>query len=388
MAATQGKRKSRNRPSTEPIHDERRAFSLAVRRVVDAPLPGIAPGRKRGPAAKAIRRKRGKAATTPMPTAVVKRALALGKAQAEFVLARRTEKLAVRKQAIARAQRDERRRKSAKRPVQRRIAKASSGMASAGAALSATRGVLVAEGDSWFDYPFADVLSELEDCHGWDVQHVAHRGDPVESMAYDGGQLTDLVRTIERVVRNGQQPHAILISGGGNDVAGPQFATFLHHRDAPLNGLDEAMVAAIVDQRVRSAYITIVAAVTSACESMLGARIPILLHGYDYPVPDGRGFWGGFGPLPGPWLAPGFEAKGYEDLRERMAIAAALIDRFNAMLEGLVALPGFEHLRLVPLRGTLSTVLANDAYRDWWDNEMHPTGDGFRAVAQRFDDLL
>ena len=36
-----------------------------------------------------------------------------------------------------------------------------------------TAGVLVAEGDSWFDYPFTDVLSELEDRHGYDVESVA-----------------------------------------------------------------------------------------------------------------------------------------------------------------------------------------------------------------------
>ena len=45
-------------------------------------------------------------------------------------------------------------------------------------------------------------------------------------------------------------------------------------------------------------------AVTAACQDLLGAPVPILLHGYDYPVPDGRGFLGGWGPLPGPWLEP------------------------------------------------------------------------------------
>ena len=30
-------------------------------------------------------------------------------------------------------------------------------------------GVLVAEGDSWFDYPFYDVLQKLDDEFGWDI---------------------------------------------------------------------------------------------------------------------------------------------------------------------------------------------------------------------------
>src|ERR1051325_2242623 len=44
-------------------------------------------------------------------------------------------------------------------------------------------GLLVAEGDSWFDYPLHDVLTMLEDEHGFDVESVAHKGDTVEDMA-------------------------------------------------------------------------------------------------------------------------------------------------------------------------------------------------------------
>ena len=49
--------------------------------------------------------------------------------------------------------------------------------------------MLVAEGDSWFDYPWQDVLRMLEDRHGYDVESVAHKGDRIEDMAYSGGQL-------------------------------------------------------------------------------------------------------------------------------------------------------------------------------------------------------
>src|SRR5688500_10522663 len=48
----------------------------------------------------------------------------------------------------------------------------------------ATAGVLIAEGDSWFDYPLNDVLRLLEDDYGYDVESVAHKGDCVEDMAY------------------------------------------------------------------------------------------------------------------------------------------------------------------------------------------------------------
>ncbi len=51
------------------------------------------------------------------------------------------------------------------------------------------RATIVAEGDSWFDYPFDDVLRLLEDDYGYDIESVAHKGDKVESMAYGKGQF-------------------------------------------------------------------------------------------------------------------------------------------------------------------------------------------------------
>jgi hypothetical protein len=41
--------------------------------------------------------------------------------------------------------------------------------------------VLVAEGDSWFSYPWHAVLQMLEDEYGYDVESVAHTGDRIET---------------------------------------------------------------------------------------------------------------------------------------------------------------------------------------------------------------
>jgi hypothetical protein len=43
-----------------------------------------------------------------------------------------------------------------------------------------TAGFLLAMGDSWFDYPFCDVLKVL-DAHGYDIESAAHHGDRIES---------------------------------------------------------------------------------------------------------------------------------------------------------------------------------------------------------------
>lgn len=354
--------------------DPKAAFAEMSRRIVDTP--------PRRTAKKSVKGRRGTGSKSPVadvstPTAREKAAgvaVKLGTAQAEWVIAQRKARLAARKRAI--------RKRSARKRVDGRAAR------KGGEATTTTLGVLIAEGDSWFDYPFYDVLKLLEDDHGFDVETVAHRGDSVESMAYDGGQLEDFVRTIERVIRRGQSPRAILVSGGGNDVAGDGFALLLNHRSSPANGINASILEGLVETRLAVAYTTIIAAVTKVCVELLGQPVPIVLHGYDYPVPDGRGFLGGFAWLPGPWLDPGFREKGYDDLQERIDVARVLIDRFNAALQAVSATSGFSHVRFLDLRGSLSTTLAGDRYKDWWGNELHPTLQGFGKIAQKFADVL
>jgi len=248
--------------------------------------------------------------------------------------------------------------------------------------LAGSAGVLVAEGDSWFDYPFYDVLKILDDDYGYEIQAVAHRGDPIETIAYGGGQLEDFARCLERVLRSGAMPKAILLSGGGNDVAGEVFAMLINHRLSPSPGLNARILEGVLEQRIRLAFVTILSAVTQLCRQYLGRPVPVVVHGYDYPVPDGRGFLGGFGALPGPWFEPGFREKGYADLGERIDLAAQLIDRFNVMIKEMSALPEFAHVHYIDLRNTLSNTPGT--YRTWWGNEMHPTRRGFDAVTARF----
>jgi hypothetical protein len=238
--------------------------------------------------------------------------------------------------------------------------------------------ILLAEGDSWFDYPFNDVLKILEDQHGFDVESVAHKGDAIEQMAYSAGQLDNFTRQLAKLIQLNRPPRAILLSGGGNDVAGVEFAMMLNHFLSAAPGLNLKVMEGVIE-RLKLAYTFIVAAVTAVCEEKLGRKIPVIVHGYDYPVPDGRGFLGGW-PFPGPWLEPGFRAKGYSDLLQRIGIVKGLIDALNNMLNDLTRVSQFAHLRYVDLRKTLST---GTDYKKWWANELHPTKKGFELVAAK-----
>jgi hypothetical protein len=241
---------------------------------------------------------------------------------------------------------------------------------------------LVAEGDSWFDYPFFDTLEELEDRFGYRIESVAHKGDTIEDMAYASMQLDALHRRLRRVRDDNLEPRAILLSGGGNDIAGTEFPVLLNHRNSGVPGFNEMIVSGLFDDRLRYAAVALARAVTRLCEDIFAKTIPLLIHGYDYPVPDGRGYFGGMSILPGPWLAPGFRRKGYEDLAEGTRMMEVLIDRYNDVLKSVAGGPGLDHLSHVDLRGTLSNALPK-AYRTWWDNELHPTKRGFGLVAER-----
>jgi hypothetical protein len=239
-------------------------------------------------------------------------------------------------------------------------------------------------GDSWFDYPFYDVIKKLEDNHGYTIQSTAKAGDPIESMAYHGGQLDNFQRALEKVTGQSAVPQAVLLSGGGDDIAGKEFGMLLNSAYSKISGWAPEVVDYVIDQRIQLAYQTILATVTALCHPVVGGDIPILVHGYDYPVPDGRGYLGGWLFLPGPWLEPGFKEKLFDDLPANIQFMQAIIDKFNEMLRGLAAQPEFGNVRYIDLRGTLSNDLTNDKYKTWWGNELHPTELGFEAVADRF----
>ncbi|MES0038844.1 hypothetical protein NKJ74_26865 [Mesorhizobium sp. M0046] len=296
----------------------------------------------------------------------ISKSIAVGKALAAATLKRRAQAIGKRQRVLA--------------ETKLNVQQTAKGVLTEAPVTHASAGVLIAEGDSWFNYPFHDILSELEDSYGFDVESVAHRGDTVEGMAYSDGQLDAFSRRVEKVLRTGVEPRAILLSAGGNDVAGDEFSILLNHATSSTPGLNESIVTGVIDQRARQAYVTILSAITEICTAHLGHPVPIVIHGYDYPVPDGRGFWGGWGAFPGPWLEPGFRRKGYAVMSERKQICVKLIDRFDTMLGGLAGKAPFGHVKFLNLRNTLST---GTSYKAWWANELHPTKKGFEEVTKK-----
>ena len=99
---------------------------------------------------------------------------------------------------------------------------------------------LIAQGDSWFDYPLpfpthTDVVAHLKSLPSMhpEVLCLAHHGESAEDML-GVAKLHELVDNLNKPA-NGKFD-AILFSGGGNDLAGNQFRLWL--TDAASNGMD------------------------------------------------------------------------------------------------------------------------------------------------------
>jgi GDSL-like Lipase/Acylhydrolase family len=249
------------------------------------------------------------------------------------------------------------------------------------------RALLVAEGDSWFACPLYDVLDLLER-GGYEVESVAHMGDNLEDMAHDELQLDRLTKVFEKVQRRGdaESVRAVLLSGGGNDIAGEEFAIVLNHANSGLDPLNDKVVEGLIDERLRQALLSLIGTAMQLSEHYFGEPKPVVIHGYGYAVPDGRGFLGGGWILPGPWLEPGFRRKGYPELARNAGVVRKLITRYNAMMKDVASrLAGVHYVDVRPL---LSSELDHRRYRDDWGNELHPTERGFQKVAAAFAAVL
>ena len=236
---------------------------------------------------------------------------------------------------------------------------------------------LLAQGDSWFDYPLpllapSDIVAHLQQLPGKKplVCSLAHHGEAAEDML-GVKKLHELIDQIKNPQLNGHYD-AILFSGGGNDIAGDQFRLWLNEAAAvgndPAQGLNANRVAAIIAV-IRAGYEDLIAA-----RDAIDKTIPIFGHSYDFPIPNGVRV-----PCAGPWLHPGFQDRGWTDINVNRGIIKQLLLQLAAMLEVFAgdAKNNFVHVR------TQGTLIDTD-----WDNELHPTPDGFAAITAKFVEAL
>ena len=264
---------------------------------------------------------------------------------------------------------------------------------------------LLAWGDSWIynEYPPLPLLPQPWDfCDALDAlgyttasfRDCSFGGNSLEQMA---AELVTSPRSFykkvsTRVARfkhdGALLPKAVLLCGGGNDVhvedaTGEAPLCRMLNRKAPgMPMLKPDELTAFVDVVLADRLRKVLEQLVKVTEGL----IPIVVHGYDHPIPDGRHYLG-----VGPWLSPCIaEEKGYAPLTEGVEIMSALINRLNGMIRTVVAgLAPAARVHHLDLTGTLAAQPQYaQRYSIYWSNELHPTEAGFKALAKVVHDKL
>lgn len=247
------------------------------------------------------------------------------------------------------------------------------------------REVLVAEGDSWFQFPvfIRETIGHLAE--PFLISCASAAGDTARNMVFGEARrgATEYVIELER--QRGRV-RAFLFSAAGNDIIGEdevvrdgtpvlrkilanpgsgslEPADYVQHGEleARLAFLEQAYTRVISDIRARPHF----------------AQLPILLHGYDVPYPWP---WGEHDPRDprwarkDQWLGSAFQPIGIDGPLRR-EILRYLIDRLYEMLNRVAETDS--HVHVVDCRGALPEL------SDWAD-EIHGTSEGFAEVARRF----
>lgn len=234
------------------------------------------------------------------------------------------------------------------------------------------RPILVAEGDSWFQYPVW-----VEDTVDWllrryNVVCLSAAGDDLSEMIKEC-DYWELLKTLDA---QGHHVRALLLSGGGNDVTGDSLECLLNqwHGQSEADELVNHHEVNRVFGSMVNDYRSIFERVRSGYPSL-----PILVHGYDYaiPLPD-QGFH--IPPRDG-WLGDPMRAKGIGDSSMQKEIMELLINQFNSRLQALdEGVGGVSGVHYVDNRGSVGD--------DGWRDEMHAKNEGFCRIAGNFQDKL
>jgi hypothetical protein len=232
-------------------------------------------------------------------------------------------------------------------------------------------------GDSWFQYPIAP---------GKDIQKVLPRIYRRTLFFNEGVAGLDSAKYKMgrgRVTRNlGEfEFDVLLLSMGGNDIAGSEMVEFVKEKDAPqdVGTRQWGVIPAPVRDHVRlSAFQRTLEYIQDDIFDMVQRRnqvrgaCEIVMHTYDYPWPDGKPFK--LGPIKaGPWIKPHLDDVGLTDFDQQRTVVMWLLDQYAALLNQIASqTPRF---RVVKSLGTLK--------RAQWGNEMHPTKAGFKVLVEK-----
>lgn len=244
---------------------------------------------------------------------------------------------------------------------------------------------MLAIGDSWFWYPGNNLLEALHRHPRLfpDYANLVRLGE-------NGALLADYVDVPGRpgkfagqLARQFRPGFAdafsfLLLSGAGNDAVDYRLGLrpdCRHAQDA-----EQCIDPDGMHRLMSRITLSLSMLLHEAMWSWGGARSPrVLMHTYDYAVPDGRGFALAGLTLGGPWLAPAMDVcRVPADAALRQQVVVRLIDELHQALARYH--DPARGIWVIDSRGVLDS---GPDYRQDWANELHPTASGFDAIVDQ-----
>lgn len=270
--------------------------------------------------------------------------------------------------------------------------------------------VVLAEGDSWFQFPKIYLKDPVKDIIDWmiedpifAVKSLAAGGDWLSNIFYAGEYIEELPKLT---------PDVFLISGGGNDLVGNNRLALMV-RNISTDGLNNLQVIGLFKSLIEKRredddidlvqykrglkfvsqdffkflnlyfvqYFVFLHNITThdKYQNML-----ILTQGYDFAIPfnKSRANWVTFRRLvneitdTGGWLFEPLSIKGITDPKDQKAVIYTLIYEFNEMLIQLAEFHKHPNVFHIDCRGL--------ATEDDWFDELHLKSDTFEKIANVF----
>jgi len=280
--------------------------------------------------------------------------------------------------------------------------------------------VILAEGDSWFQFPriavagipVRDFVRDIGDHLGnrkdiaW--YNLAYAGDWLSNMLYDGRYVTEL---------DNVEPHVFLISGGGNDmVGGKRIKTFVKAAQPKPHKVDSLLLQQLLNFRqytksnqhstfnqnkyslglswIQDGFIDFLNCIYIQYLSLFVRvykntdkfrNLLTITQGYDYVLPsddNARGIEVGHSLVNkfignGKWLKFPMTEKGILKSADQEAILYTMIFEFNELMLDFARADNFPNVAHIDSRGLASNK------NDWFD-ELHLESEIFKKVADKF----
>lgn len=264
--------------------------------------------------------------------------------------------------------------------------------------------IIVAEGDSWFQFLGKDIINGLASRENYGIYTISYAGDWFANILFEEKYIEEL---------SIHQPFAFLISGGGNDLVGGNRLAVMTCREEntskKLKRTDESELARAgcsfedIQHILQGqkhilpefySFLTILKCqyylmFSGLMKSANLRKMAIITQGYDYAIPyKGLRFDWCYPWQPivnkilgsGRWLYQPLMIRGIGGSTIQRSILVAMIFEFNEMFIELVRRPEFPYLYHIDNRG-------NAEYTDWFD-ELHLKPEAFRRISDSYHTCL